>query len=357
MQLFDLFIGAAKNLLPLGSTFLVVVVILVSVHYFLNRRWGNTLQFRFRFQVFMLVLTLLGFLAVVLALPLSEGTKGQLLGLIGILLSGVIALSATTFVGNMMAGLMLRIVGNFRPGDFIGVGEHFGRVSELGLFHVEVQTESRDLTTLPNLYLATNPVKVIRSSGTLVAADISLGYDVSHVSVFSLLKEAAGEAGLEEPFVHIMELGNFAISYRVSGLLTEVKGLLTVRTRLKQMILDKLHSNGIEIVSPSFMNQRVLPLDQQFVASAPVEDAEESSTAPTIEEIAFDKADEAESVEKLRQRHIELSDLLKDLQKRADETSKKEEKTELEKKSETIRAQMETLALYISEREERSEKP
>ena len=354
MQLFDSLFEASRGLIPLGVTFFVVLVVLVFAHYFLNRRYGGTLGFRFRFQVFMLVISFLGFLAILLALPLSEGTKGQLLGLVGIVLSAVLALSATTFVGNIMAGLMLRAMRNFRPGDFIHVGEHFGRVSELELFHVEVQTESRDLTTLPNLYLVTNPVKVIRSSGTLVTADISLGYDIPHRRVSELLKEAAGNAGLEEPFVHVVELGNFAISYRVSGLLTEVKGLLTNRSRLKKMILDGFHANGIEIVSPNFMNQRVLPSDQQVVP-AMVPEEPESVSAATIEAIAFDKADEAESLEKLRQRHGELKEALQQLQKRQGEAQEKEEKAELKTQSETIRAQMERLAQYISEREDNIE--
>ena len=45
-------------------------------------------------------------------------------------------LSSTTFIGNIMAGLMLRVVRSFRPGDFVHVGDYFGRVSEQSLFHV-----------------------------------------------------------------------------------------------------------------------------------------------------------------------------------------------------------------------------
>ena len=157
---------------------------------------------------------------VILTLPVSETTIGQLLGLIGILLSAVIALSAMTFVGNIMAGLMLRAIKNFRPGDFVRVGDHFGRISERGLFHIEIQTEDRDLTTLPNQYLVTNPVKVIRSSGTLVTADVSLGYDVSRVVVERVLLEAATDAELKEPFVYVIGLGDFSVAYRIAGLLT-----------------------------------------------------------------------------------------------------------------------------------------
>ena len=44
----------------------------------------------------------------------------------------------------------------------------FGRVTERGLFHTEIQTEDRDLVTLPNLYLVTNPVKVVRTFLTVL---------------------------------------------------------------------------------------------------------------------------------------------------------------------------------------------
>ena len=80
-----------------------------------------------------------------------------------------------------MAGLMLQVAKSFSPGDFVRVGEYFGRVTERGLFHVEKQTEDRDLTTLPNLHLATNSITVVHSAGTIVSAELSLGYDVSHV--------------------------------------------------------------------------------------------------------------------------------------------------------------------------------
>ena len=63
-----------------------------------------------------------------------------MLGLLGLVLTGIIGLSSTSFVSNAMAGLMLRSVGSFRSGDFIEVQGNFGRVSARGLFHTEIQT-------------------------------------------------------------------------------------------------------------------------------------------------------------------------------------------------------------------------
>ena len=70
------------------------------------------------------------------------------------------------------AWMLPRIVGLAKAsellmtGDFISAGDQFGRVTERGLFHTEIQTETRDLTTVPNLFLVTHPVTTVRSSGT-----------------------------------------------------------------------------------------------------------------------------------------------------------------------------------------------
>lgn len=89
---------------------------------------------------------------VIIALPVASELRGQLLSLFGLAITALLTLSGTTFVSNAMAGLMLRSLANFRAGDFLRVEGHFGRVTERGLLHTEIQTEDRDLVTLPNLY-------------------------------------------------------------------------------------------------------------------------------------------------------------------------------------------------------------
>jgi len=144
-----------------------------------------------RTQLIMLGVTALGMVMVVLMLPISDDLRIRILGLIGIVLSSGIALSSATFLENMLAGLMLRTVRNFKVGDFIEVEGNLGRVSERGLFHVEIQTEEHNLTMLPNLYLVRNPVTTVRNSGTIVSATVSLGYDVPRARIAELLLEAA----------------------------------------------------------------------------------------------------------------------------------------------------------------------
>lgn len=285
--------------------FVLVLAILFLTKRLLEKRLAETTESGFRIQLIMLGLTLAGLLAVIMALPVSDTLRGQLLSLVGILLSASIALSSTTFLSNAMAGVLLRVVGPFQVGDFVRVGEHFGRVSERGLFHTEIQTEDRDLTTLPNSYLVTNPVKVVRNSGTVISAEVSLGYDVPRDQIEVLLLAAAGKAGLEDPFVQVKELGDFSVVYRAAGLLTDVKSILSSGSRFRGAVMDELHSAGVEIVSPRFMNTRALEQEARFIPRrAAVRNAPLAETSP--EDVVFDKAEQATVVEEIRRSQAAL---------------------------------------------------
>jgi len=335
------------SLAPSALLLVLTIVVAAGLRHWLDRNLSAAKTHQMRNNLLLLGVTALGLVAVVLVLPLSSETRGQILSLIGIVLSAGIALSSTTFLGNMLAGLMLRAVRNFRLGDFIQVQEHFGRVTERGLFHTEIQTEERSLTTLPNLYLVTHPVTTVRTSGAIVHASVSLGYDVPRGRIEALLIEAAGKAGLEDAFVLVQELGDFSVTYRIGGLLTEVKSLISARSRLRAQMLDALHGGGVEIVSPVFQNQRKLEPDQVYIpeaqraAPAPKPDA---NAVP--EEILFDKADEAEAAAEIQKR----LDAVKEEIRAAEETLKdaaEEDRPGIEKDLRRLEARRDRLAARL----------
>ena len=295
--MFGLELDTFRLYLPLLAMLAACAFVLWVTHWLLIRRKEEGVSSLAR-QLILLVLTVVALILLILALPVGESTKGDLLSLLGLVFTGVFALSSTTFVSNAMAGFMLRSVKSFRHGDFVRVGEHFGRVTESGLFHTEIQSQDRDLITLPNLYLATNPLTVVRSSGTFTSCEVSLGYDIAWHRVEPLLKQATLDAGLSEPFVQILTLGDFSIVYKAGGICTDVDHLLTQRTRLRKAVLDQLHAAGIEIVSPNFMNQRQLPTEQTFSAAPKrtnVDDGKEVSPESKI----FDKAGKVAKIQAL----------------------------------------------------------
>ncbi|MDD3148658.1 MAG: mechanosensitive ion channel [Candidatus Riflebacteria bacterium] len=326
------------TILPPVLTITAVIATLGASYWLLlgkNPNLGN--ERRFPRQILLLGLTIAGLLTIVFALPISENSRNQLIGLIGLVISGIIALSSTSIVSNLMAGILLRITMPFRTGDFIKAADFFGRVSERGLFDTEIQTETRDLIALPNTFLITNPVTTIRSSGTIISATVSLGYDVHHSEIETALIRAAENSGLEEPFVHILELGNFSVNYRISGLLKEVKTLITAKSDLFQHVLDALHEQNIEIMSPGIMNQRRIPEDKKVIPARSINNKPETRT--NAETIAFDKAEAAEAVEKTRQ------NLLQDIERLEAEMSEapEEAKQQITKKIEECRINLQSL--------------
>lgn len=279
----------------------------------------------------LLTFVLVGIAAVttVLSLPIADSARGQLLALLGLLVTAAVALSSTTFLGNAMAGIMLRAVRNFELGDYIRVGEFAGRVSERGILHTEIQTEDSDLTTLPNLYLVTHAVTVLRSSGTVISATVSLGYDVAHHDVERHLVEAAKRAGLTDAFMRVEELGDYSITYRAAGILTEVKHLLSARSNIRKAMLDTLHEAGIEIVSPTFMNQRTLSEGVVFVPSKDTRRSR-SLASNSPEDRIFDKAELAAELAQLRKQIKRQKAEIETLEKTGDASQLQAEREDLE---------------------------
>lgn len=311
MPSIDSLLQQTMSFIPLLITLIMVFVILsVAHHWLINKHADAGNEKLFSRQLIMLGLTLVALLAIIFALPISESSRNQIIGLIGLVISGVFAFSSSTIFANLLAGIMLRITKPFRTGDFVQVGEFFGRVVERGLLDTEVQTEVRDLVALPNTFMITHPITVTRTSGTIISTSLSLGYDVHHSRVESLLLEAATNCELSDPFVHIVELGDFSVVYKISGKLEEVKSLISSKTRLNREVLNVLHGNEIEIMSPSFMNQRKLPDDSKIIPIKPREEVDQAIAE--VDHVIFDKAEEAEQKEQhkelLQKQLIELND-------------------------------------------------
>ena len=361
MSFFEALWAAAAPALPPVLTVVGTVGVALIVRFLLRRvsRTRESLPFRRQIASFLVVLA--GVFAFVVALPIDREIRAQILSVLGVLLSAIIALSSTSFVGNAMAGLMLRIVGGYRPGDFVRVGEVLGRVSDQGLFHTEIQTIRRDLVSVPNLYMTRHPIHVTRSGGTFVSATVSLGFDVGHGDAEEALLAAAQAAGLEEPFVMVNAILDHAVEYEVYGLLEETKHLLSSRSTLRKAVLDSLHSSGIEVLSPQFVNRREYGADVRFAPES-TGDVQAAGGEPNheaesnAEELAFDKADEAESIERLKS----LRDRLVAEKGTIEEELKdkeRDDRDDLRRKSEELEGKIDRVTELIEAREEDRTEP
>lgn len=215
--------------------------------------------------------------------------------------------------------------------------KYFGRVTERGLFDTEIQTESRELISLPNTYLISHPITTTRSSGAIVSAELSLGYNIHHSQAEPLLLSAAEASGLKEPWVYVLEMGNYAVTYRVSGLLEDSERLITAHSNLCRLILDTLHGNGIEIMSPTYMNQRPLGEDSTTIPKQIV--IPTTTNSEGSEHLVFDKAEEDERKERQKQQAVkEIQDLESSLKEAVDA-----DKIRIKKNMESARERLKTL--------------
>jgi small conductance mechanosensitive channel len=318
MDIFAWLNDTALRLLPLAAVVLLGGGLLVLLNHRMVRKAAEFPgQGTFLRQLLLAILGVIFLVAVIIAAPLNPDDTHDLITLFGVALTGVIALSSTTLASNAMAGFMLRMVRNFKRGDYIRVGEYLGRVTERGLLHTEIQNERSDLITLPNQYLVSNAVTVIRPSGTFISATVSLGYDLQHDEIEGLLCAAAERAGLLEPFCRIRALGDFSVTYEISGKLADTKTFLGSKSALHRSVLDTLHGAGVEIVSPAFENQRRVAADQRFIPDIDEERTVDPKRERGPDNLVFDKADQVEKVEDLRQRLVALDTELADLGSRA----------------------------------------
>lgn len=319
-----------------------VVIFAVSLSWGISRFFNSQHRLfrngRFHRQVMLLVITIFSIFAFILALPLPDTVQNQLLGILGILLTAIIGLSSTTFAANAMAGFMLKLVRNFRKGDFIRVDNYFGRVTTRGLFHTEIQDTDSNLITLPNLYLITHPITTTQQIGTLISACVSLGYDVHYNEIVKALRKAAELTKLDDPFVQMTKLGDFSVGYKVSGQLKNIKILITAESELRKHMFDCLHQADIEIVSPTFMNQRLLK--EKIIAEK--EAGENTASEVSPESLMFQKADEAEMTDKLEEGFQSLIDDIEKMKSELDSLPE-DKKAESEQKIAQKQQQLENL--------------
>lgn len=294
---------------------------------------------------------MLGILAFTISLPIEKTLKTDIISLIGIVLSAAFAFSSTTLIGNALAAVMNSNIKNFHLGDFIEIENMFGRVTNKGLFRTEIQTEDSNLTSFPNLYIASNPLRIMRESGTIVSTTVSLGYDLNRSQIETILLGAAKDCGLTEPFIYITKLGDFSVTYKISGLLTEINKVITMTYKLNAKVMDHLHREGIEIVSPGFMNQRQVN-DIDFIPEV-TKDDDFIKDEKLPEEIVFDKAIQASRVDEQIKSLERIDREIKKLKKASKDAKAKEE---ISSRIKTLEELKEKLKSHIVDGKEMLEK-
>ncbi|MCK9342658.1 MAG: mechanosensitive ion channel family protein [Massilibacteroides sp.] len=303
---------------------ILVLILLLFANSWLFKKVKSTIVYRNIIKNSIATLLLfVGLLVFILSFPIDKTLKGQILSFLAIVVSAGIALSSTTVLGNLIAGIMNNSMNRFRNGDLIKIGDLQGRVTKKSIFHTEIQLEDSNFITIPNLYIATNPVKLTRKTDTVISTSVSLGYDIPRIIIEESLKEAAILTGLTDPYVYITNLGDYSVLYKIHGFLEDSSKYFSTISILNGNVMDMLHKKRIEIVSPSFMNQ-INANDKIFIPKEMVEkDLKNNQRIP--EDLIFDEAIKSENIEKKKDKLKELTEQQKILRKKQKELKEKDQ--------------------------------
>ncbi len=295
------------SLIEPAGIVLILVLLLFLNSWLFNRLKSFSVTGNIIKRSISIFIVLIGIVSFVLALPVDQHSKEQILSFLGIVISAGIALSSTTLLGNLIAGIMNNTMKRFRNGDLIQIDQWLGRVTRKGIFHSEIQLEDSNFVTIPNLFIASHPVKITRKTNTVISTTVSLGYDISRFKIEEALKEAAINAELKDPYVYITGLEDHAVVYKIHGFLEDSTKFFSANSLLNGRVMDALHKKGIEIVSPGFRNQR--RVEKMIFIPEEEKEVKPDYNQDSPEELIFDEAIKSEEIEKKK-------DLLKKLDKK-----------------------------------------
>ena len=172
----------------------------------------------------------------------------------------LISLGSSSYVGNMIAGFILTYMRSFQKGDRIMVDNTVGDVLERSLLVTRLKTPKNERITIPNSKILSGSIINYTYSASqymvIVHTSITIGYDVDWRKIHRLLIASAMEVkeilDTPDPFVLQKSLDDFYVTYEINAYTKKEKKMQKILSNLHENILDKFHSEGVEIMSPHY---------------------------------------------------------------------------------------------------------
>jgi len=165
-------------------------------------------------------------------------------------------------VSNFVAGLILLAERPIKPGDWVVVGGHEGKVKKVNVRSTEVETFQRASVIIPNADLISSPVVNWTHKNILGRVEVVVGvaYGTDPNQIKTLLLDCAkvhpNVVTYPEPSVLFTGFGDSSLNFELRAYLTDVEQRLQTGSELRFAIHDALKEQGIEIPFP----QRVVHL-------------------------------------------------------------------------------------------------
>ena len=218
--------------------------------------WAQPTYFILRFLLYSFMFVMIW--------PLLPSSNSEIFQGVSVFIGVLVSLGSTSIVGNVMAGLVMTYMRPFRVGDFIRFGDVEGFVLEKTALVTRIRTRKNEVITIPNSNLMTaqtsNFTFAAENYGVIVHTKVTIGYDMKHELIESLLLAAAKSTKnlLQKPlpFVRVTALDDFYVEYEINAYTHHTEHLSDIYSELHQHILDHFHGAGVEIMSPHIFAHR-----------------------------------------------------------------------------------------------------
>jgi small-conductance mechanosensitive channel len=177
--------------------------------------------------------------SLVLAAPLLTGADDGAISRIGVAILAAIGLSATPVLASIVAGLPVIFGRRLAAGDFVEVGPHGGRVKEVSLLAVTLETADGSELRIPHLVGLVRATRVIGSVPP-VTMEIAIDPKESQAHVKARLLAIAAPFTTRTK-VELLSLDADAARYLVSGCRIEGAG------DLESTVADTLRAENIAL--------------------------------------------------------------------------------------------------------------
>jgi small-conductance mechanosensitive channel len=219
-------------------------------------------------------------LGIAVAYPYLPGSDIDAFKGLSVLFGLMITLGSTGLVSQAMSGLVVVYSRALRKGDFVEIGDVQGVVSEVAALAVKIVNIRNEEVTVPNSVLISSPIrnysKLAGTHGTLLSAQVTIGYDAPWRQVHEMLIEAARRTPSVRrdpaPFVYQRALSDFYVEYELFVSIDRPIDRVPILSALHANIQDEFNEHGVQIMSPHFFaqppNAVVVPKEQWFAPPA-----------------------------------------------------------------------------------------
>ncbi len=203
-------------------------------------------------------------LALVVAFPFLPGSDSPIFHGMSVFFGVLISLGSTSFIANIVAGVVLTYTRGFRVGDRVRIADTQGDVVEKGLLVTRVRTIKNVDVTIPNSLVMNshmiNYSSVSRDRHLILHTTVTLSYDLPWRMVHATLIKAAlatpGVLAHPAPFVLQTSLNDYHVSYEINAATDDANAMQSVYSELHGRIQDACNAAGFEILSPGYTSVR-----------------------------------------------------------------------------------------------------